>query len=415
MMPGDTQESHALAESIARTSYGKLLAILSVRLRDVSAAEEALSAAFEQALNSWPAKGIPANPEGWLVQVARNRGLDRLRQKAVRDKVEPALTLLAEEAAEASPDELFADDRLKLLFVCAHPAIHPAMHTPLMLQSVLGVDAARIGSAFLVSPATMGQRLVRAKTKIKQAGISFEIPEREHLEERLEAVLAAIYAAYGTGWDGDHGSDAGTAGLADEALFLGDLLCSLVPTSPEAKGLMALMLYTASRRDARRSRRGRYVPLDRQDTGRWNRQMISRAERLLIDASTFGTPGRYQLEAAIQSAHTKGRLSGRTNWPAIQMLYARLLDRAPSLGAYVSHASALAQMGRQDDALARLDAVAGEAGTYQPYWAVRAYCLRQAGQIAEAAKAYDMAIGLTEDASVKAFLSAEKTKSGHPE
>jgi len=415
VMPGDTQESHALAESIARTSYGKLLAILSVRLRDVNAAEEALSAAFEQALKTWPDKGIPENPEGWLVQVARNRGLDRLRQQAVRDKVEPALTLLAEEAAEDSPDKLFADDRLKLLFICAHPAINPAMHTPLMLQSVLGLDAARIGSAFLISPATMGQRLVRAKTKIKQAGISFDIPEREHLEERVDAVLAAIYAAYGTGWDGDHGADMGAAGLADEALFLGELLSSLLPNSPEAKGLMALMLYTASRRNARRGSQGDYIPLDRQDTGRWNRRMIARAERLLMAAHALGKPGRYQLEAAIQSAHTKGRLAGRTNWPAIQILYARLLDLAPSLGAYVSHASALAQIGRCDDALARLEAVTREAGTYQPYWAVRAYCLRQAGRKTEAAKAYDMAIGLSEDTSVKAFLSAEKARLAHSE
>ncbi|NHK27533.1 RNA polymerase subunit sigma-70 [Parvularcula flava] len=414
-MPGDTQESHALAESIARTSYGKLLAILSVRLRDVNAAEEALSAAFEQALKSWPDTGIPKNPEGWLVQVARNRGLDRLRQKAVHDRIEPALTLLAEEAAEASPDNLFPDARLKLLFVCAHPAIDPAMHTPLMLQSVLGLDAARIGSAFLVSPTAMGQRLVRAKTKIKQAGISFDIPEREHLEERVGAVLAAVYAAYGTGWDGDHGTDTGTAGLADEALFLGELLCSLLPSSPEAKGLMALMLYTASRRDARRGAKGKYIPLDRQDTGQWNRQMISRAERLLMEAHALKKPGRYQLEAAIQSAHTKGRLAGRTNWPAIQMLYARLLDLAPSLGAYVSHASALAQMGRHGDALTRLEAVANQVGTYQPYWAVRAYCLRQAGRNFEAAKAYDMAIGLSEDASVKAFLRTEKARLAHPE
>ncbi|GGD02640.1 RNA polymerase sigma factor [Aquisalinus flavus] len=412
-MPGDTQESHALAEGIARTSYGKLLAILSVRLRDVSAAEEALSAAFEQALKSWPGNGIPGNPEGWLVQVARNRGVDRLRRQTVRDRIEPALALLAEEAAETNPDELFTDDRLKLLFVCAHPAIDPAMHTPLMLQSVLGLDAARIGSAFLVSPSAMGQRLVRAKTKIRQAGISFEIPEREHLNERVEAVLAAIYAAYGTGWDGDHGADTGTAGLADEALFLGDLLCSLLPSAPEALGLMALMLYTTSRRDARRSTQGAYIPLDRQDTGRWNRSMISRAERLLIEAAAFDKPERYQLEAAIQSAHVKGRLAGRPNWPAIEMLYARLLELAPSLGAFVSHASALAQMGRHEDALARLEAVAGEAGTYQPYWAVRAYCLRQAGRNAEAGKAYDMAIGLSEDASVKAFLGGEKASLGH--
>lgn len=249
-------------ERAARDSYGRLTAYLAARSRDLAAVEDALADAFASALRSWPVDGVPDKPEAWLLTVARRRLIDHSRHARVHDESVPTLVAATEEAQDLSRMRTgFPDERLKLLFVCAHPAIDPGIRTPLMLQTVLGMDAGRIASAFLVKPSAMGQRLVRAKTKIRDAGIAFQVPNPEELPSRLDAVLEAVYAAYGSGWDDVAGADPRRSGLTAEAIGLGRLLTELCPGEPEALGLLALMLHCEARRDARRGPTGAYIPL----------------------------------------------------------------------------------------------------------------------------------------------------------
>ena len=269
---------------------------------------------------------MPEKPEAWLLTAARRRLIDAARHARVHADASPALAAAAEEARYLTSADLgFPDERLKLLFVCAHPAIDPAARTPLMLQTVLGLDAARIASAFLVKPSAMGQRLARAKTKIRDACIAFELPEAKELPPRLDAVLEAIYAAYGSGWEDVAGADPRRKGLAVEAIVLGRLLLRLLPAEPEAQGLLALMLHCEARRDARRTSTGAYVPLSDQDVARWSSALNREAEQLLIAAAQTGRIGRFQLEAAIQSVHTRRALTGQTDWEAIALLYEGLV------------------------------------------------------------------------------------------
>lgn len=400
-------DARAIAEETARASYGRLLAWLSARSGDVAAAEDALAGAFRAALEHWPETGVPASPEAWLVTAARRKMIDDARRRKTRSDGEPALILAAEEAeASASEDTAFPDERLKLMFICAHPAIDEAVRAPLMLQTVLGLDAARIASAFLVSPATMGARLVRVKRKIKAARVPFIVPSADQLPERIAAVLDAIYAAFGTGWNDADGAD-GVSGLAGEAIFLARLIAKLAPQEPEAWGLLSLMLHAEARRPAR-SKDGRYIPLQDQDTELWDRAMIAMAESALARAAQTKRPGRYQYEAAIQSAHAAGRLQGRDVTGEVVMLYEALLALAPSVGAEVGCAAALSAAGRDADALAALDRIgAARAETYQPYWAVRAHVLKRLGD-PRAAEAYDRAIGLSSDDAARRFLLAAK-------
>lgn len=300
--------ARAAAEEAARASYGRLLAWLASRTNDVAAAEDALCDAFRAALEHWPQSGVPNNPEAWLMTAARRKLIDGARKRQTHANAEPALLLAAEEAEAAAlsaPD--FPDERLKLLFMCAHPAIDAGIRTPLMLQTVLGLDAARIASAFLTSPAAMSGRLVRAKRKIKAAMIPFDPPSAADLSERIEPVLAAIYAAYGTGWEAVGGAEAEIEDLTQEAIYLADLAVSLMPDQAEALGLLALMLHAEARKHARRVE-GKYVPLEKQDKGLWDHAMITRAELTLASAWKLGSIGPYQLQAAIQSAHAASRL-----------------------------------------------------------------------------------------------------------
>ncbi|PHK09423.1 RNA polymerase sigma factor, partial [Nostoc linckia] len=301
------------------------------------------------------------------------------------------------------------DERLRLLFVCAHPAIDPDVRTALMLQTVLGLDAARIGAAFLVPPATMGQRLVRAKAKIRDARLRFEVPEREELPGRLEAVLAAIYAAYGTGWDALPGADA-LRGLAPEAIYLGRLIVALMPAAAEAKGLLALMLHCEARSAARRDAIGTYVPLTAQDSARWDAAMIAEAEALLVEAAARSKFGRFQTEAAIQSLHATSALAGRAPpAAALVALYDLLVIQAPSLGADVARAAAHGAAHGPRAGLALLDGIErARVISYQPFWAVRAHLLELAGDRAAAAADYDRAIGLSADPAVRAWLIARR-------
>ena len=398
--------SHAAAELAARVSYGRLLAYLAAQSRDLTGAEDALGEAFLAALETWPRAGVPDKPEAWLLAVARRRLIDGARHARVEDVAAAALRIVVDRAEqEASSKALFPDERLKLLFVCAHPAIDPAARTPLMLQTVLGLDAARIASAFLVAPAAMGQRLVRVKAKIRDAGIRFEIPEPRELPSRLEAVLQAIYAAYGSAWEDVAGADPRRQGLAEEAIWLGRLVTRLLPDEPEGQGLLALMLHCEARRGARRDADGRYVPLTRQDVALWSQPLTEEAEEILAAASTAMKPGRFQLEAAIQSVHAQRAVTGHTDWEAIALLYEGLIRLAPTIGARVGSAAALAEAKGDDAGLAALEAIPPDAVTgYQPYWALSAHLLKRLGRAAEAREAYARAVGLSEDPAVRDFL-----------
>ena len=398
--------SQAAAELAARASYGRLLAYLAAQWRDVTDAEDALGEAFVAALETWPRAGVPDKAEAWLLAVARRRLIDGARHAKVEDVAAAALHIVVDRAEqEASSKALFPDERLKLLFVCAHPAIDEAARTPLMLQTVLGLDAARIASAFLVAPAAMGQRLVRVKAKIRDAGIRFEIPEPRELPSRLEAVLQAIYAAYDSGWEDVAGADPRRQGLAEEAIWLGRLVTRLLPDEPEGRGLLALMLHCEARRWARRDAEGRYVPLTRQDVALWSQPLIEEAEEILAAASKAMKPSRFQLEAAIQSVHAQRAVTGHTDWEAIALLYEGLIRLAPTIGARVGSAAALAEAKGDDAGLAALEAIPPDAVTgYQPYWALSAHLLKRLGRAAEAREAYARAIGLSEDPAVRDFL-----------
>lgn len=400
------RDTRRAVERAARDSYGRLVTFLAARSRDIAAAEDALADAFRAALETWPRDGVPGRPEAWLLTVARRRLIDSARHLQVRAEAVPDLRLAAEEAAALAEADRFPDERLKLLFVCAHPAIDPAIHTPLMLQTVLGLDAARIASAFLVSPAAMGQRLSRAKVKIRDAGIGFELPEAKELPPRLDAVLQAIYAAYGSGWDDVAGADPRRKGLAAEAIELGRMLRPMLPAEPEVEGLLALMLHCEARREARRDPDGRYIPLSEQDTARWSRPMMAEAERILFAAAQDWRPARFQLEAAIQSVHAQralGARTGRTDWEAIALLYEGLVRLAPTIGARVGQAAAVAEARGAAAGWSLLQEIPAEAvAGYQPYWALAAHLLRQLGRPADTT--YERAIGLCEDPAMRDYL-----------
>jgi RNA polymerase sigma-70 factor (ECF subfamily) len=404
------REATSAAEAVARRSYGKLVAFLAARMGDVEAAEDALSEAFAAALTDWDAGGIPDNPEGWLVTVARRRAVDATRRRRSGEAAVPHLQLMAEELAEelgnAGSDPSMPDHRLALMFACAHPAIDPGIRAPLILQTFLGFDAATIGSAFLVSPAAMGQRLARAKSKIRQAGIPFRVPERADLRERLAAVLEAIYAAFAEGWSDPDGTEIRRRDLAEEAIWLGRLVASLLPNEPEAIGLLALMLHAEARRGARRNAAGDYVPLAEQDPALWDADLIAEAEALLTAASRMGAIDRYQLEAAVQSAHAVRRSTGRADWAAIKRLYDALEEITGSPVVAINRAIAMAETDGPAAGLAALAALEGDGrlSQYQPYWAARAALLASAGDIDAADAAYEQAIGLERDPAVRRFL-----------
>jgi RNA polymerase sigma-70 factor (ECF subfamily) len=402
--------ARAAAEAVARTSYGKLVAFLAARTRDVAAAEDALSDAFAAALAEWPVKGAPSNPEAWLMTVARRRLIDGARHVRVHADASDDLRLIAE-SLDAADDGAIPDQRLALLFACAHPAIDAAVRAPLMLQVVLGLDAKAIASAFLTSPDAMAKRLVRAKQKIREAGIPFRIPGHEELPVRVDTVLDAIYAAFAEGWTDPVGSDAARRDLAEEALFLARLAAELLPDEAEALGLLALVLYAEARRRARRDASGDFVPLDAQDPLAWDIAMIEEAEALLRRACALGVIGRYQLEAALQSAHVARRRSGRADWPAVVELYDALFTLTRSPVVAINRALAVAETEGTEAAIAALPDVNADErlGRYQPYWAARAELLARSGARAQAHDAYELAIGLERDDAIRRFLQQRQS------
>jgi RNA polymerase sigma-70 factor (ECF subfamily) len=391
-------------DAVARRSYGKLVAFLAARTRDVAAAEDALSEAFASALADWPLKGCPSNPEAWLLTVARRKIIDGARRRRTSEAAAGELQLFA------STDAEIPDRRLALLFACAHPAIEAGIRAPLMLQVVLGLDAKTIASAFLMSPAAMSKRLGRAKNKIREAGVPFRIPEREELPDRLDTVLEAIYAIFAEGWTDPGGADVVRRDLTEEALFLARLIVELMP-EPEALGLLALMLHAEARRPARRTADGEYVPLAEQDPALWDSRMIDEAEALLQRAVALGAFGRYQLEAAIQSAHVDRRRTGRANWPAVVELYNPLSALTGSPVVAINRALAIAELHGGRAGLDRIEEIAADVrlAEYQPYWAARAELEARTGAHAEARRAYEIAIGLERNPAVRRFLQRRQS------
>lgn len=399
---------HEAAEDVARTAYGRLVALVATGTRDIAAAEDALSDAFLAALRTWPERGVPDRPEAWLLTAARRAAIGGYRRRAVAERALPTLALLADEYGEPGRTAAVPDKRLELMFACGHPAIDPGVHTALMLQTVLGLDATRIAEAFLVRPDTLAQRLVRAKARIRGAGVPFTVPTAAQLPERASAVLDAIYAAYSAGWDDPAGLDPRRRGLTDEAIRLAVVLAELLPDDAEAHGLLALLLHSRARRRARRTDDGRFVPLGEQDPALWSRADIERAEHHLSTALRLGDLGRYQLHGAIQSVHNRRAATGATDWPAITSLYDGLVALDPALGTRVARAAAVAEARGPQAGLAELDAIDDDAAmpAYQPQWVLRAELFRRTGHDGAAAAAAAQALELTRDPAVAAYLRA---------
>ncbi|MFC3385207.1 RNA polymerase sigma factor [Couchioplanes azureus] len=402
-----------MAGLAARDSYGRLLALLSASTSDLASAEDALADAFERALRTWPDHGVPGNPDAWLLAVARNRLRDRWKSAESRR----TLPLDIEQHAPVHLDDLtidaIPDRRLELMLVCAHPAIERAVHTPLMLNTVLGFTADQIGRAFSVPTSTMATRLVRAKRRIKAAGIPFRLPDRGELPARMAAVLEAVYGAYVIDW--------ATTGpqerrLPGEALHLAEVLSTLVPDDPEVHGLAALVQLSAARARARIDREGRFVPLADQDPSRWDHRLITRAHEHLRTAHARGQLGRFQLEAAIQAVHCARRQTGTTDWPTLLTLHRLLHTVAPSLGSGVAFAAVTAEVDGPAAGLAMLDALLDDAGAharrFQPARAARAHLLDRLGRSEEAVTAYDSAIDLTHDTAERQYLQHRRDDAG---
>ncbi len=390
------EAGEALASAV-QENHGRLVALLASKSGDLAAAEDSLAHATERALTLWPTQGVPQDPAAWLYRVARNHSIDGARHT---QRWQP--TELSPELPEAPALE---DRRLELLFVCAHPAIDPRIRTPLMLQTVLGLEAAPIARAFHVPAATMAQRLVRAKAKIAGARIPFQMPTASALPERIEAVLEAVYALLAVDPDALSDPEHQAPMVQDQASELSRLLVALLPNEPEVLGLCALVHFIGSRKEARISAAGDFVPLAEQDPRQWDPKALSLAEVMLARAHNLGRPGRFQLEAAIQSVHG-ARYGGQdTNWLALAQLYEALCRMAPTLGAFVGRAAAIGHAIGPEAGLSSLNGVPGLDG-FQPAWATRAALLRQLGD-PQAAAAYGQAIALSVDRAERAWLQRQ--------
>jgi RNA polymerase sigma-70 factor (ECF subfamily) len=399
----EDHQARSKVAAIARDSYGRLLAVLAAPTRDIAAAEDALADALERALARWPDDGIPANPEGWLLTVARNRLRDVWKSSGYR-MTEPLDEIDYPWPPLEHDMPAIEDRRLELMLVCAHPAIAGNIRTPLMLQAVLGVEAAAIAAAFAVEPSTMAQRLVRAKKRIRDTGIPFVLPQRDDLAERLPAVLEAVYGGYAIDWQLIP-QGAPIESLSAEALHLSLVLAELLPDEPEVLGLAALVSLSEARRPARRSADGGFIPLDEQDTRMWDTALIARGEALLRRAHDYRRPGRFQYEAAIQSAHCSRAAQGTVDVNALRKLHRALLRVAPSLGAAVASAAIDGEIDGPDAGLRALDVIDDPAvERFQPAWTTRAHLLTGAGRAGEAADAYRRAIELTADPGVAEYL-----------
>lgn len=399
------------AEQAARESYGRLLALLAARSGDIARAEDALSEAFARALRVWPEKGVPTNPDGWLMQVAKNQLTDQFRANK-------RFVSLDEDTPDTNPDEPQAalqpdehplpDRRLALLMVCAHPAIAADLHAPMMLQTVLGLKANDIARLFMLSPPALAKRLVRAKAKIREARIPFRVPEPEELPHRATALYEAVYGLHSHDWI------APTAAFGEEALYLANLLTKLTPKDPEALGLAALLAFSHARQDARLLN-NMIVPVEEQPCTLWDPHLTRYGLACLKRAKTMQKMGRFQLEAAIQSVHMDRAQTDTTNWRALDILYGGLNALSPSAGAQVAHAIVRARLGHVKEAFLRLEAVELNAGGgFQPLWAARADLHRRAQNTNDARHCYEKALSLTTHPAEQRFLRARRNALPQP-
>ena len=412
-MSADSRAAFRAAELAARESYGRLVSYLAWQWRDIAAAQDALNDALLKALEVWPVSGVPASPDAWILTVAKRQLLQVARHDQVR--FDPAVTVLLEQETIQEDRPVVPDARLKLMFVCAHPAIDEKVRIPLMLQVVLGLQVADMAPALMVSPTTLAQRLVRAKQKIRDTAIRFEDPEMSELPERLGYVLESIYGAFGLALDAVDGAETRITDLREEALYLGGIVCALLPEEPEARGLQALMMFCDARRDARTGPSGEFIPLAEQELQRWNRDAIVRADQMLWIAAQQRRPGPFQLEAAVQSAHCQRLFTGETPWRGIDMLYRQINAHYPTQGALVAGAVAMGESGNVNEGLAQLDAMdRSVTQSFQPWWVAKAHLLRLQSDSSKAyvEAALQIAIGLTTQQLVRRYLETIRSSLG---
>ncbi|WP_329430203.1 RNA polymerase sigma factor [Streptosporangium sp. NBC_01495] len=406
---GRVSDARSSVESMFREERGRLLASLVRRFGDLDLAEEVASEAVEAALVHWPVEGVPARPGAWLLTTARRRAVDRLRRDQAYAARLAVLQVEAERADPAPPadaDGDLPDERLQLFFTCAHPALPADDRTALTLRCLAGLTTPEVARAFLVPPATMAQRIVRAKRKIREARIPFRVPGADELPERLPGVLQVIYSIFTEGYAASSGPDLQRLDLAEEAIRLGRILRRLLPAQREVAGLLGLMLLVHARRDARTGPGGEIVLLDDQDRGRWDRAMIEEGRDLVLVALTGGPPGLYGVQAAIAALHDEAADVATTDWPQVVALYDVLLALVPSPVVALNRAVAVAMRDGPQAGLALLDELAGEPQLrdHHPYPTARADLLHRLGRFPEAAAAYRQALDLVGTEPERAHL-----------
>jgi RNA polymerase sigma-70 factor (ECF subfamily) len=404
-MPGWPVPRSAEIERAFRGEYGRAVAVLVRHFGDIDVAEEAVQDAFAEAVRRWPESGPPPSPAGWIITTARNRAIDWLRREASRDErhAEAALLHAREAPAEEGP---VRDDRLRLIFTCCHPALARPTQVALTLRLLGGLTTPEIARAFLVPEPTMAQRIVRAKGKIRAARIPYRIPREADLPDRLKSVLAVVYLIFNEGYQASSGDRLVREDLCAEAIRLGRLLAELMPDEPEAKGLLALMLLTESRRDARTGPAGDLVLLADQDRSRWNRELIAEGQAIVRECLRRNQPGPYQIQAAINAVHSDAPTAADTDWRQILALYDQLMAISPSPVVALNRAVAVAEVEGPEAALALLDAL--DLDGYHVFHTVRADLLRRLGRNADAVQAYDAAMARTDNAAEREFLQRRR-------
>ena len=400
-------------ERVFREEYGRAVAVLTRVFGDIDTAEDAVQDAFAEAARRWPAAGLPPSPAGWIITTARNRAIDRLRREASRDAKHAQAALLHARDEQPAEEGPVRDDRLRLIFTCCHPALGAAARVALTLRLLGGLTTAEIAHAFLVPEPTMAQRLVRAKAKIRDAGIPYRIPAEADLPARLSGVLAVVYLIFNEGHTASSGEALARADLCAEAIRLGRLLARLMPDEPEVTGLLALMLLTESRRVARTSADGGLVLLADQDRSRWDGALIAEGQALVRQCLRRGHPGPYQIQAAISAVHSDAPIAAATDWDQILCLYDQLLVVAPSPVAALNRAVAVAELDGPAAALALVDEL--DLDRYYLFHAIRADLLRRLGRRAEADAAYGTAIARTGNAAERAHLALAKQHLSQPD